>query len=278
MSWTAAAWTFGGLCAVVALVVRRRKGGAWEASPPRLREDGGAVRVRRVVPSHVAFIMDGNRRFGAKRFGPQRRLEGHAAGGRKLGEVLDWCLDAGVREVTAFAFSTENWNRDSREVALLMRTFVDQCAEILAKARERRVKCVVLCTDAARLPADVAGALSTLAAETADLDALTLNLAVSYGARGEIAAAARTLAERCARGDLAPADVTEDALGAAMALASPPDLLVRTSGERRLSNFLLWQMAYTELVFLDKHWPELDRADFEDVLDEYARRQRRFGK
>ena len=236
-------------------------------------------RQRRILPAHIAFIMDGNRRFGAKRFGPARRLEGHAAGGRKLGEVVDWCLRAGVAEVTAFAFSTENWHQDSAEVALLMRTFVDQCSEILKHAREKRVRCDVLCTDATRLPAAVRAALETLETETAFADAaLTLHLAVSYGARGEIASAARKLAERVAAGEMDAGDVDEASLGAALALRSPPDLLVRTSGERRLSNFLLWQMAYTELVFLDKHWPELAEDDFDAVLDEYARRQRRYGK
>ncbi|KAH8063497.1 hypothetical protein JL722_2671 [Aureococcus anophagefferens] len=209
MDWLpAAAAPLLGASLLALVLVRRVKARSAPQTPQQPRQ-------RRILPAHVAFIMDGNRRFGAKRFGHARRLEGHAAGGRKLGEVVDWCLRAGVAEVTAFAFSTENWHRDSAEVALLMRTFVDQCSEILKHAREKRVRCDVLCTDATRLPADVRAALETLETETAFADAaLTLHLA----------------------------------------------------------------MAYTELVFLDKHWPELAEDDFDAVLDEYARRQRRYGK
>jgi len=260
-----------GLGAAVAYArTRRRSGGGGLAA--RSEAGGGHV------PRHIAFIMDGNRRYGASAFGPARRLEGHAAGGRKLGEVVEWCVGAGVRECTVFAFSTENWRRDSGEVALLMKTFLDQSVEILARARERRIRCNVLCSDPSRLPADVAARLRTLEDETRGHTAFTLNLAVSYGARSELANAARALAERARDGALDVAAIDEAALGAELSLTSAPDLLVRTSGERRLSNFLLWQMAYTELLFLDKHWPELEKRDFDAVLAEYARRARRFGK
>lgn len=232
----------------------------------------------RLIPRHIAFIMDGNRRFGTRRYGVARRLEGHAAGGRKLGDVVDWCLAAGIAEVTVFAFSTENWHREGAEVAFLMRTFVEQCDEILLRAREHHIRCVVLCTEMSRLPRDVAAALKRLEHNTVDFEAITLNLAVSYGSRSEIATAARRLADRCMRGELAPVEVDECTLEAELSLISTPDLIVRTSGEQRLSNFLLWQAAYAELVFVEKHWPELEKFDFDAILLEYSLRKRRFGK
>jgi len=274
----------GGACAgfvvgaAVVLVLARGRRSAARGGAAAPARDAAATASPRTVPRHVAFIMDGNRRYGAAAFGPARRLEGHAAGGRKLGDVVDWCVDTGVAECTVFAFSTENWRRDAAEVALLMRTFLDQADEILVRARARGVRCRVLCTDDARLPADVRARLGALEAGTARESRLLLNLAVSYGARSELARAAAACAARCARGEMSPADVDEAAVARELALRSCPDLLVRTSGERRLSNFLLWQVAYSELVFLDKHWPELARADFDAVLAEYARRQRRFGK
>lgn len=236
-----------------------------------------AVVVQGRRPRHVAVIMDGNRRYGERKFGRARRLEGHHAGGEKLGHVVDWCVEYGVREVTCFAFSTENWKRDRFEVEGLMRTFVERCTAILQKAHERQIRCRVLCTDDSRLPPDVREALETLVAETRTYAVLTLNLAVSYGARSEILQATRRAASEVERGLLRAEEIDEATFGTYLQLDSEPDLLIRTSGEHRLSNFLLWQLAYTELVFLDKFWPDLEKADFVHCLDAYARRNRRFG-
>ncbi|KAJ1457404.1 Decaprenyl diphosphate synthase-like protein [Pelagophyceae sp. CCMP2097] len=225
--------------------------------------------------------MDGNRRYGERKFGDvgsARKLEGHSEGGRKLGDVIEWCMESGVRELTCFAFSTENWNREQNEVDMLMRTFISRCEEIGRTARERGVRVVVLSSDTSRIPAHVSEALDKLVRETALHSTMTLNLAVSYGARGELANAARGLAVRVRAGTLDPEQIDEASFESELLLSSAPDLLLRTSGEFRLSNFLLWQLAYTELVFVDQFWPELTRLDFDGVLDEFARRKRRYGK
>ncbi|KAJ8600862.1 hypothetical protein CTAYLR_008211 [Chrysophaeum taylorii] len=220
--------------------------------------------------------MDGNRRYGERQFGRARRLEGHQAGGKKLGEVVEWCVDCGVREVTCFAFSTENWRRDPAEIDCLMKTFVGRCDAIKKKAQEKRIRVRVLCTDN-RLPEDVDTALQALVDETRTYDGFVLNLAVSYGSRMEIAEAAKAVATDVKNGLLDPNDITEDTITKHLQLPDAPDLLVRTSGERRISNFLLWQLAYTELVFIDKLWPDLSRRDFDSLLRTFANRHRRFG-
>jgi len=185
--------------------------------------------------------------------------------------------------MTCFAFSTENWNRSPEEIEGLMTTFVEHCDEILRTAKTKKLRVRLISSDPDRLPEHVLAKLQALERETTEENGasarLALNLAVSYGARSEIANAARDLAESAQRGEIdATADVTEAALAARLALGtSPPDLLVRTSGEARLSNFLLWQLAYTELVFLDVYWPDLSRSDFLAVLEDYATRHRRFG-
>ena len=261
-AWSAALGT-GALLALAARAYGRRRRAARDAAGP--------------PPRHVAIIMDGNRRFGARAFGPERRLEGHAAGARKLGEVVDWCLGRGVAELTVFAFSTENWDRDAGEVAALMREFVARAAEVERRCVERGIRCRILCTAPERLPRAARAALDRLEAPV-PAPRLVLNIAVSYGARGEIARAARTLAARCARGELAAGEIDEAAVERELLLRSPPDLVVRTSGERRLSNFLLWQAAYAELVFVEKHWPAFAECDLDAALDEYRRRGRRFGR
>eukprot|EP00635_Sarcinochrysidales_sp_CCMP3193_P008432 CAMPEP_0118910298 /NCGR_PEP_ID=MMETSP1166-20130328/12499_1 /TAXON_ID=1104430 /ORGANISM="Chrysoreinhardia sp, Strain CCMP3193" /LENGTH=222 /DNA_ID=CAMNT_0006849759 /DNA_START=267 /DNA_END=935 /DNA_ORIENTATION=+ len=222
--------------------------------------------------------MDGNRRYGAKQFGHLRRLEGHEEGGKKLGEVLQWCLEAGLSEVTCFAFSTENWNRDSAEIDLLMHTFLSRSDQICKTAREKGICVKILATHADRLPPEVREALERLERETRSFSKLTLNLAISYGARSELVAATRCLCRAAVNGELDPNAIDEDCLEANLLMPSAPDLLVRTSGERRISNFLLWQLAYTELVFLDALWPDLQQSDFVRVLDDFEKRQRRFGR
>lgn len=226
------------------------------------------------IPRHVAFIMDGNRRYGKRQYG--KPLQGHEAGGRKLGQVCEWCADLGVREITAFAFSTENWNRSHEEIDTLMSTFIDKCVEIEEKAHHRKVRVRVMSTDQ-RLPSSVREALERLQAATAAYETLTLNLAISYGGRSEIVNAAKSIARRVRDGSLDVEQVDESVFASFLTLESAPDVLVRTSGEFRLSNFLLWQLAYTELVFLDKYWPDIEKTDLERVFQIFAKRKRRFG-
>ena len=265
-AWSAALGT-GALLALAARAYGRRRRAARDAAGP--------------PPRHVAIIMDGNRRFGARAFGPERRLEGHAAGARKLGEVVDWCLGRGVAELTVFAFSTENWDRDAGEVAALMREFVARAAEVERRCVERGIRCRILCTAPERLPRAARAALDRLEAATAPVPAprLVLNIAVSYGARGEIARAARTLAARCARGRRSPpARSTRRRSSASCCCGRRPTSWSgrRASGGSRISccgrprtpSWCSWRST----------GPAFAERDLDAALDEYRRRGRRFGR
>jgi len=234
------------------------------------------VKLRQPPPRHIAFIMDGNRRYGVKRYGA--KLQGHEAGGRKLTQVLQWCLDLRIQEVTCFAFSTENWNRDPREVNMLMASFLRQSEEIEKQAMIKHIRVQCIISEPESLPVAVFDALTRLQNRTMEFSRLTLNICISYGARSELIQAVKSLLLDITAGQLSPQDITEHHLESRLLLRSPPDLLLRTSGEQRLSNFLLWQIAYTELVFLDKLWPELIQSDFSNILNNYSSRHRRYGQ
>ena len=220
------------------------------------------------VPRHVAVIMDGNGRWAVGRGRP--RLVGHRAGAQTLERVLDWCGDAGVEILTAYAFSTENWKRPKAEVAGLMRLL----GAFLRDKREKMMREHVRFRVIGRredLPRSIVKGIEALESETAGFRR-QLVVALSYGGRAEIVAAAMKFAKL---------DVhTEDAF--ASCLYAPdipdPDLIVRTSGEFRLSNFLLWQCAYSEFYVTDALWPDFDRAEFDRALASYARRDRRMGR
>ena len=233
------------------------------------------------VPRHIAIIMDGNRRYGKEVHGDTGR--GHADGGRTLSRVIDWCLEFGVEVLTVYAFSTENWNRDPKEIDLLMDIFVSQSDEILTEAKRRNVKVTVLSSKPEMLPTFVQQKFEQLERETMSGCGMTLNLCVSYGGRGDIVNACRSVASKFRKGEIQHMeDINEEMLSQEMLTGDctvpDPDLLIRTSGERRLSNFLLWQVAYSELIFVEKHWPAFEREDMLMVLNEYHRRKRRFGK
>jgi undecaprenyl diphosphate synthase len=228
------------------------------------------------LPRHVGVIMDGNGRWAAARGLPRR--EGHARGADAVRATVRAAREIGIEALTLYAFSAQNWQRPGREVAHLMRLLarflVEERAELMARG-------IRLCSigDQQRLPASVRGPLALLQAATARGREMTLCLALSYGAREAITGAARRLAEEAAAGRLRPAEITEARVEAALETrALPPlDLVIRTSGEQRLSNFMLWEAAYAELHFTPVLWPDFTRADFEAALDAYARRQRRFG-
>ena len=222
------------------------------------------------VPHHIAIVMDGNGRWAAKRFMP--RLAGHRQGMESLRRCIRACADRGVAVLTVFAFSSENWNRPADEVSGLM--------DLLASALAKEVP--QLCKDGVRLhfvgeraglSEKVRQGLDQAEAATAGNQRLVLNVCFNYGGRWDMAQAAAKLQ---AQGQV----ITEAALDQALALAHvpDPDLLIRTGGEFRLSNFLLWQSAYAELFFSDKLWPEFDEAELDRALAEFARRERRFGK
>lgn len=222
------------------------------------------------VPHHVAIVMDGNGRWAQQRLLP--RLAGHRQGLEKLREVVRWSIEAGVRVLTVFAFSSENWRRPADEVSGLM--------GLLAKALDREVPelsqaGVRLCFpgDREALAPALRRSLEAAEAQTAAHETLVLNVCFNYGGRWDIVQAARRLAQR---GE----PITEASLSAALALAHvpDPDLVIRTGNELRISNFLIWQMAYSELHFSDALWPAFTHEAFQRALEDYARRQRRFGR
>jgi len=227
------------------------------------------------VPVHMAVIMDGNGRWALARGKP--RLAGHRAGVDALERVLGWCGECGVKVLTAYAFSTENWKRSSEEVAGLMKLFALFLRRKEGLLVRERVRFRVIGRRADLSPSLVEG-IERLEARTASFER-QLVLAVSYGGRAEIADAARRLAADAAAGRIRPEDVDESLVGTRLYAPDlpDPDLIVRTSGEQRLSNFLLWQGAYAEFHFTDVMWPDFSRADFDAALAAYATRDRRRG-
>ena len=221
------------------------------------------------VPGHVAIVMDGNGRWARQRFLP--RLAGHRQGVETLREVVRWSLARGIRVLTVFAFSSENWKRPADEVSGLMGLMARALAREVPELSRAGVR-LHFPGDRSVLSANVAEGLCQAEAATAGNDRLVLNVCFNYGGRWDIAHAAQALAQR---GEA----ITEASLGGALALAHvpDPDLVIRTGGEVRLSNFLLWQAAYSELVFSDRLWPAFDEAEFDRALQVYAQRQRRFG-
>lgn len=299
------------------------------------------------VPRHIAVIMDGNRRFG--RLTHSDPLQGHWAGGQRLVDFVQWCMDDGVEMLTVYAFSTENWNREAVEVSTLMSIFAQYAKKFRDEALARNVKVNVLSTDFDRLPANVQEAVRDLQESTAHCNSntsdsnnsgssinsnnisysksdvsrnsssdnvsdlhgsvsgvnsrnkkntvdnthrtrnvdstprekkgFTVNICLSYGSRGDITNACRDIAKQVTAGTLHADAINEDTVTQHLSTHSypDPDILIRTSGEYRLSNFMLWQLAYTEMFFVDQFWPQLTHKDFRRILHQYATRNRRFG-
>jgi undecaprenyl diphosphate synthase len=229
------------------------------------------------VPAHVAIIMDGNGRWAGRRKLP--RPFGHHAGMTAVREAIEGSVDAGVRVLTLFAFSQENWQRPAGEIDALMGLLQEYIAREVRSLRERGVAVRVL-GSLDRLPTAAMAAIARIEAETAGGEALSLNLCVSYSSRAEIVRAARRLAERAAAGALDPAAIDERAVAAELYTAPwpDPDLLIRTAGEMRISNFLLWQLAYAELYVTPVLWPDFTRRDLFEAILAYQGRNRRFGR
>jgi undecaprenyl diphosphate synthase len=228
------------------------------------------------IPAHIAIIMDGNGRWAAARGLP--RAAGHRAGLEAVRRTIDACKDCGVRVLTLYAFSTENWRRPADEVASLMRLLGEAVVEEAAELVRRGVQ-LRLSGDLTTLDPTLRGQVEQLLALTQDNRDLVLNVAYNYGGRAEIVGAARRLAADAAGGHLAPEGIDEKLVGAYLYTAGlpDPDLLIRTGGEQRISNFLLWQVAYTELYFCDVFWPDFDRTHLLAALADYQHRRRRFG-
>jgi undecaprenyl diphosphate synthase len=236
----------------------------------------GVTNLATPPPVHVAIIMDGNRRWAQARGQPV--AFGHKAGADAARRAIEAAGHAGVRWLTLFAFSTENWQRPSDEVqelTSLLRFYLN--SEVKSLAREG-VRLRVI-GDRLRFGEDMRRLIDRAEEATAHNTALNLNIALSYGARAEILAAARALAAAVGRGEIAPEAIDEAAFSRHLTTAGmpDPDLIIRTSGEQRLSNFLLWQAAYAEFIFLPVLWPDFDAAQFQAALDSFASRERRYG-
>lgn len=229
------------------------------------------------VPQHIAIIMDGNGRWAQKK-GLMRTI-GHKIGVDSVREVVKCAREVGVKVLTLYAFSTENWKRPTAEVTTLMnllKTFLDKEFSNLS-SKNISLRCI---GQQDKLPADVREVLERVIRETAANDGMVLNLALSYGARSEIVAGIKNLVNECLKGNLSVDDISEESFKDFLYTKdlSDPDLLIRTGGESRLSNFLLWQVSYSELYFVDTYWPKFRRAEFMTAIKEYQSRQRRFGK
>lgn len=229
------------------------------------------------LPQHVAIIMDGNGRWAQKRHQP--RLFGHKAGADSVSDIVETCREIGVRYLTLYAFSSENWNRPAKEVAGLMKILQRYLQSELSKMQKNDIRLMSI-GDHARLPVGVQNALEKAITETAENKKLTLNLALSYGGRDELVRAVKKIAAEVVTGTENIDNITDGLISRSLDTAQipDPDLLIRTGGEARLSNFLLWQLSYAEIYFTDTMWPDFRKKVFLQALSDFQMRERRFGR
>ncbi|MEW6222369.1 MAG: polyprenyl diphosphate synthase [Candidatus Hadarchaeota archaeon] len=237
------------------------------------------IKQNGTVPSHVGIILDGNRRF-AEKIGLDG-VWGHVFGAEKLEKVLMWCQDLGIKHVTVYAFSTENFQRSPEEVKTLMELFVRKFRDASRDERVHKYKIrLKVIGNLNLMPESVRRAIEEAETATKEYDGYTLNLAVGYGGRAEITDAIRKICELVEKGKLKPGSVDEKTIEKHLYTAGlpDPDLVIRTSGEERLSGFLLWQSAYSELYFCEANWPAFSKLDFLRSIRSYQNRKRRFGR
>jgi len=228
------------------------------------------------LPRHVGIIMDGNGRWARER--GLARIEGHRIGAESVRDITRAARQLGLSALTLYAFSSQNWHRPADEVAALMDLLRDYLRDERDEIMDNQIRLTAI-GDVDRLPPHVKAPLDALSTASAGHAAMTLTLALSYGGRESIAAAVRRIAADVAAGNLAPSAIDADRIGSYLPTTTLPplDLLIRTSGEQRVSNFMLWELAYAELVFVDVRWPDFRRQHFYRALEEYAARERRFG-
>ena len=244
------------------------------------RSDDSATEVfdrAQALPRHVAIVMDGNGRW-AERRGLSRHA-GHKAGTESVRTVIKESVRLGVQALTLFAFSSENWRRPRTEINLLMELFITALQREVRRLHANNIRLRVI-GDISPFPAKLRDRIEKAEQLTADNQTLMLQIAANYGGRWDIVQAAKHAAQQVAQGQLNPDDIDEERLAGGLAMAGlpDPDLFIRTGGEQRISNFLLWQSAYTELYFTDVLWPDFDAPTFQLALQDFARRQRRFGR
>ena len=228
------------------------------------------------IPQHIAIIMDGNGRWAKKKHMP--RTFGHAQGAKVLEQTLEDCDDLGVKYLTVYAFSTENWARPYEEVQVIMNLFRDYLISAVEKCNRNNVRCMVI-GERSKLDEDIIAAINNLENETRNNTGITFIVAINYGARDEITRGVREIAESVRKGEIDPADISEDLITAHLDTRDipDPDLLIRTSGEERLSNFLMWQLAYTEFYFTDIPWPDFNKEELIKAIEKFSSRDRRYG-
>lgn len=232
-------------------------------------------------PEHIGVILDGNRRWASARH--MIPWEGHREGAEKVKQFLEWCIDLGIKTVTLYGFSTENFQRSKREVEELMKLYEENLREVLRSdvIHKNRV-CIKAIGRINLLPERIQQLIREVEEATKDYDRFYLNVALAYGGRAEIVDAAREIALKVKGGELSPEEIDEAVFEKHLYTAhlpqQDPDLIIRTSGESRLSGFLLWQSAYSELCFMDVYWPEFREIDLERAIRSFQQRQRRFGK
>lgn len=228
------------------------------------------------IPAHVAIILDGNGRW-AKEKGMPRNY-GHMQGAKAVEDILEVARDMGIKYLTVYAFSTENWNRPETEVSALMKILRNYLKTSIKKSMKNNVRCRVI-GDKSALSPDIQEAIAELEKATAGNTGLTFSIAINYGGRDEITRAVRKVADKVKSGELDPSDISEEIINSNLDTnyLPDPDLLIRTCNEQRISNFLLWQCAYTEFYFAQVAWPDFDKEQLQMAVDAYASRNRKFG-
>lgn len=228
------------------------------------------------IPTHVAIIMDGNGRWAKKRGLP--RTAGHAQGAKVVEQILEDADDMGIRYLTVYAFSTENWSRPESEVKALMNLLRTYMKTALAKCTRNNVRVRVI-GDKSRLDQDLRESIHNLERDTRNNTGIGFQIAINYGARDEMRRAVTSIVRKAEKGELDPEEITEQTISDALDTSGipDPDLLIRTCGEERLSNFLMWQLSYSELYFTDVAWPDFTKKDLQQAVDAYNHRERRYG-
>ena len=228
------------------------------------------------IPNHIAFIMDGNRRWATEN--GLAKSAGHGRGSKNVERICEAAWNMGVKYVTVYAFSTENWNRSKTEVETLMKLLRNYMKSSIKKARKNNMKIRII-GDLSALEEDLQGSILELIEATKDHTGLNFTIAINYGSRDEIVRGVKQISEDCIAGKITPAMIDEELFASYLDTKElpDPDLLIRTSGEYRLSNYLLWQMAYTEFYFASVHWPDFNKEELERAIEYYNTRQRRYG-
>ncbi len=228
------------------------------------------------IPAHVAIILDGNGRW-AKAKGMPRNY-GHMQGAKAVEDILVVARDMGIKYLTVYAFSTENWTRPEAEVSALMTILRNYLKTSIKKSMKNNVRCRVI-GDRSALSEDIQRAIADLEEATAGNTGLTFSIAINYGSRDEITRSVRKIADKVKNGEIAPEDITEDMINSNLDTnyLPDPDLLIRTCNEQRVSNFLLWQLAYTEFYYTPVAWPDFDKAELEKAVESYGQRNRKYG-